>query len=1009
MRRLLLALLLVSAAVSAQDKTPYKFMFGGNSYYGSRNATVQWLAARYDAGVAGVGDWPGMYDSIYHAAQGMGKEFWCGPYASSQEINLYERFDNTLSYNQRLANVANHWLYVYAKHYLDSIGVSPESLVVHVSDDYLNMTNNGDGSRSYSLTGLPYHKKRFSYQYWNNTASDTMFYPAGYCWLANGYNRDARDAIAYAFRRHMIDDSASSGPGDHHWTAFFMDNQYREGYAPRLYSYYSVSGTSGGPTVGLDWYEQAGIGNDIASNTHYYDYSTMLIDSTIAAVLDSVCAARDLARIRPFANVDKFSASALSVQLRYTNVSLENPVDYLKAWPNGWLQWYEMADRMAAHPERYINWLFSGDFLCSSNPADWKYDSSRIYMTHYAFFLQVRDTNAFISPCRFNDTTRWRGIYEVDFGEPDGPAYEISSVGTSYSKIAVMRRDYNNSNVVVLVRTSSGQADWVRDSVAVNLHRLYYNIDADGKASSTSDSVFYMKPYMGRILRVAEPCSAPPGVPVWNSPAPGSSVGTIPTLCVRNSNHGNCPDAVSYQFQIADDVSFTHLVRQSGWINEGLSTTCYSAGTPLSQGLRYYWRCRATNGTTTSRWSDAYDFTTPNSPPPTPTASSPANQADVLTQQPILVVNSVSDPNGTPVVYNFQVSKSSAFSPVAAQSGNVSAGPGTTSWQVNTVLDYNTAYYWRARAYDGIAYSGWMTTSAFTVAASDSNVYAMGDLNVNRVANEVADAVMFTNFFIRGLDAFGSHVDESTLASDVNLDGATLSIADLVYQVHIITGGLSSPNLKPIPPGAVASVSLEIKDNAAIIQSDSPLGIGGAYFVFRVTGYDIGQPTPLDGAPGMDIKYGLDENEVKILVYSMNSGSEIPAGVEDIFTLPLHGQGTIELTEVQLSDYYGNMLPAIIAEPLPVSYTLNQNYPNPFNATTVISYDLPSESRVKIDIFNILGERVAALLNERQPAGAHRIIWDGSGDDGKTVASGIYIYRMIADNARIEKKMILMK
>ncbi len=504
MKRLFIVCLLLAGVLSAQDKTPYKFIFAGNSYYGPRNASAAWLAERFDAGIAGTADWAEMYDSIYHDARSMGKEFWCGPYASSQEINLYSRFDPGAQYNDRLNDVGTYWLYVYAKHYLDSIGVSPESLVVHIADDYVDITNDGDGSRSYSLSGLPYPKRRFTYQYWNNTPSDTMFYPAGYCWLANGFNRDARNAIAYAYRRHLIEDSASHGPGDYHWTALFMDNQYREGYAPRLYSYYDINSTSGGPTSGMDWYEQPGIGGDVSANTRYYDHSTMQIDSTIEAVLDSTCAVRGLQRIRPFANVDKFSDVLLGVQLRYTNVFLENPVDYAKAWPNGWQRWYAMADTMAAHPDRYISWGFLGDFLCSSDPSDWRYDSSRIYMTHYAFFLQVRDTNAFIAPFRFNDTTRWRGIYEVDLGEPDGRAYEVSSVDSNYSKIAVMRRDYNNGNVAALVRTSHGQADWVHDSVAVNMHGLFYSIDADGKASAQPDSVFYMKPYMGKILRKSQ-------------------------------------------------------------------------------------------------------------------------------------------------------------------------------------------------------------------------------------------------------------------------------------------------------------------------------------------------------------------------------------------------------------------------------------------------------------------------------------------------------------------------
>ncbi len=58
MRRLLLLILLTFSVLSAQDKTPYKFVFGGNSYYGPRNASVTWLAERYDVGIAGLADWP---------------------------------------------------------------------------------------------------------------------------------------------------------------------------------------------------------------------------------------------------------------------------------------------------------------------------------------------------------------------------------------------------------------------------------------------------------------------------------------------------------------------------------------------------------------------------------------------------------------------------------------------------------------------------------------------------------------------------------------------------------------------------------------------------------------------------------------------------------------------------------------------------------------------------------------------------------------------------------------
>jgi hypothetical protein len=500
-----------------------------------------------------------------------------------------------------------------------------------------------------------------------------------------------------------------------------MDNQYRGGYAPRLYSYYNINSTSGGPTSGLDWYEQPGIGNDVSSNTIYYDYSTLLIDSTIRAVLDSTCEVHGLEKIIAFANVEKFSPAHLGVAIRHTNVNLENPVDYAKAWPSGWQQWYAMADTMAAHPERYINWLFMGDFLCSPTPGAWNYDSSRVYMAHYAFFLQVRDTNAYIGPCRFNDVSRWRKIYEVDFGEPDGPAFEVSSTGSSYSKLAVMRRDYNGGATAVLVRTSHGSADWINDVVAVNMHQLYREVGVNADTSATADSIFYLKPYMGKILITADSCGVPPSTPSPSSPASGSALGTSPELCVANSSHGDCAASVTYQFEIAEDAGFASVVRQSGWISEGSGTTCFTTSSPLSNGRRYYWRCRATNGSSTSGWSSSYNFTTPNTPPPAPDGNSPADQGTADRLQPTLTINNVSDPDGTPAVYYFEVSKFSNFSTLAAQSGQVAQGSGTTSWQVNVALENGSAYFWRARAYDQIAYSGWMTTMSFTVDASISN------------------------------------------------------------------------------------------------------------------------------------------------------------------------------------------------------------------------------------------------------------------------------------------------
>lgn len=80
---------------------------------------------------------------------------------------------------------------------------------------------------------------------------------------------------------------------------------------------------------------------------------------------------------------------------------------------------------------------------------------------------------------------------------------------------------------------------------------------------------------------------------------------------------------------------------------------------------------------------------------------------------------------------------------------------------------------------------------------------------------------------------------------------------------------------------------------------------------------------------------------------------------------------------------------------LPGEFRLYQNYPNPFNPSTVIRYDLPKPSNVKLEIFNILGERIITLVNsESFSAGYRQVIWNGRNNSGNQVGSGIYIYRL---------------
>lgn len=89
---------------------------------------------------------------------------------------------------------------------------------------------------------------------------------------------------------------------------------------------------------------------------------------------------------------------------------------------------------------------------------------------------------------------------------------------------------------------------------------------------------------------------------------------------------------------------------------------------------------------------------------------------------------------------------------------------------------------------------------------------------------------------------------------------------------------------------------------------------------------------------------------------------------------------------------------------VPSEFGLNQNYPNPFNPSTNISYTLPEKSDVELSIFNMLGQKVATLVNQSQDAGTYSINWNAG-----SVSSGVYIYQLRAGGNTFTKRMMLIK
>ena len=88
-------------------------------------------------------------------------------------------------------------------------------------------------------------------------------------------------------------------------------------------------------------------------------------------------------------------------------------------------------------------------------------------------------------------------------------------------------------------------------------------------------------------------------------------------------------------------------------------------------------------------------------------------------------------------------------------------------------------------------------------------------------------------------------------------------------------------------------------------------------------------------------------------------------------------------------------------------FLLSWNYPNPFNPETAISYDVPKTGNVRVHVYAITGQLVRTLMDEEHVAGTYSVTWDGADDDGRDVASSVYLCRMEAGEFRTVRKMAL--
>ncbi len=278
------------------------------------------------------------------------------------------------------------------------------------------------------------------------------------------------------------------------------------------------------------------------------------------------------------------------------------------------------------------------------------------------------------------------------------------------------------------------------------------------------------------------------------------------------------------------------------------------------------------------------------------------------------------------------------------------------------------------------------------IVCADS-IDARGDLNLNGVPNEIADAVLFTNYFLYGLSALESNPQfrqAQIAASDVNADGHTLTVGDLVYLMRIIVGdALPFPKLAPF--ANTATVTFD-----GTLSTNSSVEIGALYATFKTQG-----SCHLNHTGSMELVSTESDGLLKVLIYSGldDLTNRLSAGTNSVFSIT----GSAELVDVQIADYNGNLLNTQLARSvIPTEFRLAQNVPNPFNPTTKISLFLPAQSDWKLDIINVTGQ----LVREFSGRGIGEVVVEW---DARSMPSGVYFYRATSGAFTDTRKMLLLK
>jgi regulation of enolase protein 1 (concanavalin A-like superfamily) len=495
-----------------------------------------------------------------------------------------------------------------------------------------------------------------------------------------------------------------------------------------------------------------------------------------------------------------------------------------------------------------------------------------------------------------------------------------------------------------------------------------------------------------------------PSAPTLSSPSNGATgVATNPTLS-WNASSG----ATSYGLQLSTSSSFsTTTVNRTG------VTTTSSAVSGLGNNTTYYWRVNATNAGGTSGWSSTRSFTT---------AVGTTNHNVVL-------------PAGWSMVSSFvqpsNLTMDSVFSKIKSHLEIVKNGTGQVYWptySINTIGNWDTRYGYQIymQTADTLALTGSAispeTTPILMVSGANLVAYLRytpmrSDSSLTSIASSLvivknnAGEVYWPSY---GINSIGSMKPGQGYL--VQVTGAST----LTYPAN---NGPTPPSILTKQLESSASISDVLSPNHYM----SSVSNTGATAILLVQSPELSSGDEIAVRTSRRLLVGsgvMNQGKALITIWGDNSISETMDGAAKDELLSLTAWSHVKQREETLTftsiidGLMGTPIGTILryktdavwvaevtrAEQIPTAVMLFQNYPNPFNPSSVIKYGLPVTAMVSLEVYNILGQRVATLVNGEQQAGYHEVVFENS-----TLGSGVYFYRLSGNNFTITKKMMVVR